>query len=78
VGFKSTPTKVLAWACLAKVSCYLIAKVKRKMLLTLVVLALNMMMLPTQGFVKKLMLTLIQRFEVAHMVKIQNLKDIQG
>ncbi len=37
-----------------------------------------MMMLPTQGFVKKLMLTLIQRFEVAHMVKIQNLKDMQG
>lgn len=51
MSFKSTPTKVLAWACLAKGSCYLIAKVKRLMVLKLIVFALNMMMLPTHGFV---------------------------
>ncbi len=69
VGFKFTP---------AKGRCYLIAKVKRQMVLTVVVLALNMMILPTQGFIKKFMLTSIQRFEVAHMAKIQNLRDMHG
>jgi hypothetical protein len=39
---------------------------------------MNMTMLPTQDAIEEFMFAYVQKLEVAHMAKIQNLKDMHA